>query len=260
MDMKSQRPLEIARKIWEQNAPKYVSDSQEKYNYALELSNRLAHFFQPGEFYFYVFDVSKAQFEHVSAGIEKVLGYKQEEVTLEFFFDKLHPEDQLVFINYEHELGKFLARLTPEKKLKYKVRMDFRVRKCDGSYARILHQVMVLELGEDGNLLRSFGVHTDISHLKMEGKPSLSFIGFDGEPSFVNVQVGEELIPLKEMLSKREKEVLIQIMNGLQNREIADLLEISKATVDKHRKNMLEKTGSKNSGELISRAIKNGWI
>ncbi|MDR3712064.1 MAG: LuxR C-terminal-related transcriptional regulator [Puia sp.] len=257
---RSQRLLEIAKTIWEQNSPKYVPTSQQTDDYTFGLSRRLAYFFQPGDFYYYIFDVSKAQFEYVSTGIEQVLGYKQEEANLEFFFDKIHPEDLLLYINYEHELGRFLAGLAPEKKYQYKVRMDFRIRKKDGNYARILHQAMMLELGEDGNLLRSIGVHTDVSYLKMDGKPSLSFIGLDGEPSYVDVQVGEELIPLKEILSKREKEVLVHIMNGMQNREIAELLEISKGTVDKHRKNMLEKTGCKNSGELISRAIRNGWL
>ena len=258
--MKPPRPLDLAKTIWEENSPKHVPNQEEKTKIALELSHRLAHFIQPGEFYYYIFDVSKAEFDHVSAGVEKVLGYKQKEVTLEFFFEKFHPEDQLIYINYEHALGKFLQGLPAEKRLKYKVRMDFRIRKKDGSYARILHQAMVLELGEDGKLLRSLGLHTDISDLKIEGKPKLSFIGFDGEPSYVNVQVEEELIPLKELLSNREKEILVHIMNGMPTKEIATHLLISKDTVDSHRKNMLEKTGSKNSGELISKAIRNGWI
>lgn len=79
------------------------------------------------------------------------------------------------------------------------------MRKKDGDYTRILYQAMVFDLNEDGSVLRSFGAHTDIGHLKMEGKPTLSFIGFDGEPSYVNVQVNEVLIPIKETLSKRER-------------------------------------------------------
>jgi DNA-binding NarL/FixJ family response regulator len=61
-------------------------------------------------------------------------------------------------------------------------------------------------------------------------------------------------------LSKREKEVLYKICEGLSNQEIADTLFISKRTVDKHRANLLGKTNSKNTASLILFAIRNKLI
>ncbi|OFY61888.1 MAG: DNA-binding response regulator [Bacteroidetes bacterium RBG_13_43_22] len=61
-------------------------------------------------------------------------------------------------------------------------------------------------------------------------------------------------------LSKREKEVLLKICEGLSNQEIADTLFISKRTVDKHRANLLGKTNSKNTASLILFAIRNKLI
>ncbi|HOU95198.1 MAG TPA: response regulator transcription factor [Bacteroidales bacterium] len=61
-------------------------------------------------------------------------------------------------------------------------------------------------------------------------------------------------------LSKREKEILLKICEGLSNQEIADTLFISKRTVDKHRANLLAKTNSKNTASLILYAIKNKII
>jgi DNA-binding NarL/FixJ family response regulator len=61
-------------------------------------------------------------------------------------------------------------------------------------------------------------------------------------------------------LSKREKEVLLKICEGLSNHEIADTLFISKRTVDKHRANLLGKTNSKNTASLILFAIRNKLI
>ncbi len=61
-------------------------------------------------------------------------------------------------------------------------------------------------------------------------------------------------------LSKREKEVLFKICEGLSNQEIADTLFISKRTVDKHRANLLGKTNSKNTASLILFAIRNKLI
>jgi DNA-binding NarL/FixJ family response regulator len=61
-------------------------------------------------------------------------------------------------------------------------------------------------------------------------------------------------------LSKREREILTKICEGLSNQEIAETLFISKRTVDKHRANLLGKTNSKNTASLILFAIKNKLI
>ncbi len=64
--------------------------------------------------------------------------------------------------------------------------------------------------------------------------------------------------PIK--LSEREAEVLFLICKGHSNHEIADALHISKRTVDKHRENLLHKTGSKNTAGLVIYAIKNSIV
>ncbi len=63
-----------------------------------------------------------------------------------------------------------------------------------------------------------------------------------------------------EPLSTREREILVAICRGLSNQEIADELFISKRTVDKHRANILEKTGSKNTAALVVYAIRTGIV
>ncbi len=60
-----------------------------------------------------------------------------------------------------------------------------------------------------------------------------------------------------EPLSSREREILVAVCRGLSNQEIADELFISKRTVDKHRANILEKTGCKNTASLVVYAIRN---
>lgn len=63
-----------------------------------------------------------------------------------------------------------------------------------------------------------------------------------------------------EQLSAREREILVLVCRGLSNQEIADELFISKRTVDKHRANILEKTGCKNTASLVVFAIRNGIV
>lgn len=58
-------------------------------------------------------------------------------------------------------------------------------------------------------------------------------------------------------LTDREKEVLELIIKEYSNQEIADKLFISPRTVDAHKRNLLEKTGSKNIAGLVMYAINN---
>lgn len=60
-----------------------------------------------------------------------------------------------------------------------------------------------------------------------------------------------------QVLSQRELEVLQLIVEELSSEQIAEKLFISKRTVDAHRANIMEKTGSQNLVSLIKFAIRN---
>jgi DNA-binding NarL/FixJ family response regulator len=78
------------------------------------------------------------------------------------------------------------------------------------------------------------------------------------DPSETIFQIRKTLNPKNDVcikqhkLSIREIEVLGLIMLGLTNQEIADKLFICFETVRSHRKNILEKTGAKNTAALIN--------
>jgi DNA-binding NarL/FixJ family response regulator len=61
-------------------------------------------------------------------------------------------------------------------------------------------------------------------------------------------------------LTKREKEILQLLTEGLSNKEIADVLFVSERTVIGHKTNLLSKTGCKNTIGLLSYAIKNKLV
>lgn len=67
-------------------------------------------------------------------------------------------------------------------------------------------------------------------------------------------------LPHGEALSEREAEILPLICEGYSNQEIGNRLFISKRTVDKHRANILAKTGCKNTASLVVYAVKNNLI
>lgn len=62
------------------------------------------------------------------------------------------------------------------------------------------------------------------------------------------------------IITRREKEILLLIAEGLTNAEIAEKLYISTPTVNTHRKSLLEKFDVKNTALLIGKAIKYGFV
>ncbi|RCW38360.1 response regulator transcription factor [Marinilabilia salmonicolor] len=63
--------------------------------------------------------------------------------------------------------------------------------------------------------------------------------------------------PRNSELTEREIEVLFNICKGLSNSAIAEQLNVSKRTIDKHRENILIKTHSSNTAQMVVYAIKN---
>ena len=246
-----------ANKIWKSVASETMPSLVQM---ELDLYKKLLNFFQVGDYYYYIFNFKTLNFDLVSKEIEQVLGYKPEDVSIDFIMDKMHPDDRPWFLSFENKTASFLSNLPANKLMKYKTRYDLRFKDKSGNYLRILHQVAVIQTDETGGIIRTFGVHTDISHLKAEGKPVMSYIGMDGEPSYLNIDVENSYIESNEILTKREKEVLFLLIDGKLSKEIGDILGVSKQTIDKHRSNMLKKNNLSNTAELIGKAISDGWI
>ena len=243
--------------IWKKMSSKSATS---RLDIELELYKKLLNFFQVGDYYYFIFNIKNIGFDLVSLQIENVLGYSKSEFTVPLFMDILHPDDRPYFLSFETKTAEFLQLLPIEKIMKYKVRYDFRIKKKNGDYIRVLHQVIIFEHDDEGGIIRSLGVHTDITHLKRDGKPVLSLIGIDGEPSYLDIDIKNKEIKSKEILTPKEKDVLRLLIEGKLSKEVSGLLNISKQTVDRHRKNMLQKNNLNNTSELIGKAIRNGWL
>lgn len=65
---------------------------------------------------------------------------------------------------------------------------------------------------------------------------------------------------LKSSLTKREKEILRELVEGATNKEIASKLFLSTRTVDSHRRNIMKKLKVTNSAQLVKLAIEKSLI
>ena len=249
--------LNEAQKIWTEIA-QHKTPGDLKLE--VELYKKLLNIFHVGDYYYLIFNPPEMVVEYVSPSISDILGHEPTIFTLDFLMQSIHPEDLPYFMDFEATVTEFWRQLPPDKVMKYKSRYDYRMRKKDGDYIRVLQQIVTIQSDEDGAVLRTFVVHTDISHLKKDNRMTLSFIGMDGEPSYIDVQPKRKFIPTKEVLTRREKEVLHLLAQHKKSAEIAEMLCISTTTIATHRKNMLRKSGCHTILELITMALEKGWL
>ena len=71
---------------------------------------------------------------------------------------------------------------------------------------------------------------------------------------------GSGVIDRYETLSEREREIFQLIAEARTNKEVAELLEISPATVETHRARILQKLDIHNTAELVLYAVRRGVI
>ncbi len=226
----------------------------------IEVYKKWLDVFHVSNYYYYVFNIRDVVFDFMSDEMPALMGYSKEEYTVPLVLSLIHPDDQPYFLNFENKVVEFYTGLTPEQIPNYKVSYDYRIQKKDGSYIRVLQQVITIHFDKEGRLIRTLGVHTDISHLKPHGTPKLSFIGVNGEPSYYNVDVKELFKVSAFRITQREREILCLMVNGYSSADISERLNISKQTVDTHRKNIMKKSETNNTAELISKAIRENLI
>lgn len=251
----------MEEKIIENLREKWLKITQvknsERHELQIKLHNKL---FKAGDYYYFTFIPGEARINFVSEQIKTLLGYNPKEFTVEMMVKIIHPDDFPYFVNFEAAVVDFKTRLSADKIMNYKTRYNYRIRKKNGDYLPILQQSIDIQAGEEGSTLINLVVHTDISAFKTDNIMQLSFIGLEGEPSYINYQSKTEPIKIKDLFTSREKHILSLVAQNLGTREIAHLLSISPATVRTHRRNINAKAGVSNPLALVTKAIGEGWL
>ncbi|MDD2382085.1 MAG: response regulator transcription factor [Mariniphaga sp.] len=117
----------------------------------------------------------------------------------------------------------------------------------------------MIEAGVTGFLLKNSNF-SEVKRAICDVSEGKNYFSFEILQSIVNRMNKKLVTPETNDLTERETDVLYQICKGRSNIEIAEILSISKRTVDKHRENLLLKTHSKNTANLVVFAIKRGFF
>ena len=119
-----------------------------------------------------------------------------------------------------------------------------------------LYMNKAMEQGASGYLLKNVTRQEMIDGIKTVSMGGVYF-SFEAGKIYKSTLEKNSLQPI---LTKREKEILKLVVEGLTNTQISRQLFISIDTVDTHRKNLYAKLNVKNTAQLIRYTIEHGII
>jgi DNA-binding CsgD family transcriptional regulator len=166
-------------------------------------------------------------------------------------YQRIHPDDLFQRHLLELEFFNFLKEITPEERVNYMTRCSIRALNSKKEYQHILHRSFYLKSSSGGGLWLAVCLYNYcFEKLGPVG-------GIDGK--IVNTKTGESFyvdtyLNCINLLTSREKEILLLISEGVISKEIASKLNISINTVNRHRQNILEKLKVNNAIEAVRTA------
>ncbi len=203
----------------------------------------------------YVIDCKQAQVEPLSKNFNEIVGMDgPHHNELSILYEHIHKTNLAAVIQYvevavEFGFDKSRNTLQCEKdvlKCLYQTHKKRTLLKCTAGYAR----------DSKGAVRYCIGKLIDLTDLVPFQHFTYTFLGPNRHKLFQRYE--EELGSHSNPLSRREVEVLKWVGDGLASYEIADRLFISRATVDKHRRNIIKKMGTKTTREAFHKAINQG--
>ncbi len=179
------------------------------------------------------------------------------------FLSKIrHREDMKIFDEqiFPYQMA-FLATHKQEKDIEYIFTTNFRIKNQNNSWSTVIQRTIYLFKDCYRMPIASINSLTDFTSFKNDSKINLVI---------ESQEIGHEKMAIenkcyypqntKDILSKREIDVLKLASQGMGSKEIADQLNISVYTINNHRRNMLMRSKCKNILQLVDMAAKNGVL
>lgn len=189
---------------------------------------------------------------YVSENAPHVFGYSSEylikHARMEKFFAHVHEADHAALFDCFSYMRGHLQSVPPSEHHEYRIVLHYRFRKSNGQYIYLHDEKAILDL-KGGNLY--YVLFRDVTEDKVFNGVKAEL--FRQRQSLVKI---DEYKPgaTRNHLSKREKELLSFIKQGLSTKEIAWHLNISPNTVRNIKSKLFEKYNVGNSIELLNMA------
>lgn len=208
-----------------------------------------------------IVDHSINSYRYMSESSRDIFGFSPDvflDKGLAFTFSMINPEDIPYITNALERASAAIVQLPPELRIHVRLNYSLRYNALQGMRT-LFQQTRPLALNDAGLPYLVLALVSDITEYVSNANTTCSLVLHQPD-EFPKTLLSLHSAKLSSPLTSRETQIVIRMAEGLDAGDIASSLFISEGTVRTHRKNILEKTGAKNSVHLVRMAMANGWI
>ncbi|KGL63923.1 response regulator transcription factor [Polaribacter sp. Hel1_85] len=206
--------------------------------------------------FFCITNTAQQNFEYISKNFTACTGLsieKMQEGGMNYFWSLFHPEDIKLWLSCLNELMVFTMNdLNDEQRKKMSYTWNYRIKNAKGNYITIIQNTTPLQFDKDHKPIIGLAHYTVLDgDLNMDICASAKYLNEanEYETVFYKNMSNSNLL---DSISNRERDVIRLLISKKTSLEIAENLNISKHTVDTHRRNILKKLNLTSTFELIS--------
>lgn len=194
-------------------------------------------------------------YKHLTAeGFDTYFGYPNSYITAENILEIVHPDDQEAFGKlYYLCLEGLLSMPIPTKGIGHFC-ISYRMKDAKGNYHRILETNNIIACDAATNIPL-----VNLAQISLSGEPARSsqvtyHFNIKDEHGSVDIMRAylEQYDSRVNVFTDNELKISRLLKQGMTSKQVADTIFLSKHTIDKYRKNMLEKTACVNTPQLIA--------
>lgn len=220
-----------------------------------------------GEYFWFIANTANG-ITHAAGGmLEKITPIKLENFvgfSPEILFNQVHPDDLGKIFAFTNHWISIFQSVSPERREYLKPTIYIRLRSSNETYNWVMIQYIDNLYDEEGNVSFGLTLVTNINHLKKDNEALMSLLDtYDNSCQLFYCSSAQTINALEAeipKISQRELEVVKLLAAGFSSKQIAGELNLSIKTVDNHRQNILHKTNTKSTGELVAFCINNGFV
>ena len=188
-------------------------------------------------------------------GFDTYYGFDNRRMTAESMLEIVHPDDREAFSQlYYLCLEGLLHSPSPVKNIGHFC-ISYRIQNAHGEYVKVLETNSIIESDEEKNIpLVCLSQMTNINHLDQSARVTYYFRLFDDNDANIRNMasyLSAYNSPIN-VFTETELKIATLLKNGLTSQQVAERIYRSKHTVDKYRKQLLQKTQTANTAGLIT--------
>ena len=206
--------------------------------------------------FFCITNTVHQNFEYISKNFTACTGLPKENMEtggMDYFWSLFHPKDIQLWLTCLQDLMKFtMTELNDNQRKRMSYTWNYRIKNAQGEYITIIQNTTPLQFDKDDKPIIGMAHYTVLGcDLNMDICACAKYLNDKNEYETLFYK-NMSSTNLLDIISHRERDVIRQLISKKTSIQIANNLNISKHTVDTHRRNILKKLNLNSTFELIS--------